>query len=92
MKDSSTNSDLDGPQLQCEFVAEVLNTALQGAPANGCYWSVRTLAEETGISKSMVHRWFQLFHLQPHRQRHFKISNDPLFVDKVHDIVGFGSL
>ena len=64
------------------------NTALQGAPANGCHWSVRTLAEETGISKSTVHRWSQLLYLQPHRQRHFKISNDPLFVDKVHDIVG----
>ena len=67
-----------------ERVAEVLNTALQGAPANGSHWSVRTLAEETGISKSTVHRWFQLFHLQPHRQRHFKIYNDPLFMDKVY--------
>ena len=49
---------------------------------------VSNLAEERGISKSTVHRWFQLLHLQPHRQRHFKISNDPLFVDKLHDIVG----
>ena len=69
-------------------VAQVLNKALQSRPANGSHWSVRTLAAETGISKSTVHRWFQLFHLQPHRQGHFKISNDPLFVDKVHDIVG----
>ena len=71
-----------------ERVAEVLNTVLQDAPANGSHWSVRTLAEETGISKSTVHRWFQLFYLHPHRQRHFKIPNDPLFVNKVHDIVG----
>ena len=71
-----------------ERVAEVLNTALQSPPANGTHWSVRTLAAHTGISKSSVHRWFQLFNLQPHRHRHFKISNDPHFVDKVQDIVG----
>lgn len=69
-------------------VAEVLNTALQSPPAHGTHWSVRALARHTGISKSTVHRWFQLFNLQPHRQRHFKISNDPNFVDKVQDIVG----
>ncbi|KKZ13466.1 MAG: hypothetical protein TE42_00370 [Candidatus Synechococcus spongiarum SP3] len=71
-----------------ERVAEVLNTALQNPPPNATHWSVRTLAQHTGISKSTVHRWFQLFNLQPHRHRHFKISNDPHFVDKVQDIVG----
>ena len=42
----------------------------------------------TGVSKSTVQRWFDLFGVQPHRQRHFKISNDPFFVEKVRDIVG----
>ncbi len=42
----------------------------------------------TGISKSTVQRWFNLFSIQPHRQRHFKLSNDPFFVEKVRDIVG----
>ena len=70
-----------------EGVGEVINTALQGPPANATHWSVRTLADHTGISKSTVYRWLQLFNLQPHRQRHFKISNDPRFVDKVQDIV-----
>ena len=46
------------------------------------------MAEHTGISKSTVHRWFKMFGVQPHRQRHFKISNDPCFVEKVRDIVG----
>ena len=69
-------------------MAEVINTALQSPPANGTHWSVRALARHTGISKSTVHRWFQSFNLQPHRQRHFKISNDPQFVEKVQDIVG----
>ena len=69
-------------------MAEVINTALQSPPANGTHWSVRALARHTGISKSTVHRWFQSFNLQPHRQRHFKISDDPQFVEKVQDIVG----
>ncbi len=40
------------------------------------------------MSKSTVQRWFDLFGIQPHRQRHFKLSTDPFFVDKVRDIVG----
>ena len=51
-------------------------------------WSTRTVAEQTGVSKSTVQRWFSLFAIQPHRQRHFKLSNDPFFVEKVRDIVG----
>ena len=72
-----------------ERVAETLNTVLQTKPRDGStHWSVRTLSEETGISKSTVQRWFNLFSIQPHRQRHFKLSNDPFFVEKVRDIVG----
>jgi putative transposase len=71
-----------------ERVAEVINTALQTKPADATHWSVRSMAEHTGVSKSTVQRWFNLFGVQPHRQRHFKLSNDPFFVDKVHDIVG----
>jgi transposase len=71
-----------------ERVAEVINTALQTRPGDGSHWSVRSLAEETGVSKSTVQRWFELFGVQPHRQRHFKLSNDPFFIEKVRDIVG----
>ena len=71
-----------------ERVAEVINTALQSTPPNATHWSVRAMAEHTGISKSTVQRWFDLFGIQPHRQRHFKLSNDPFFVEKVRDIVG----
>ena len=46
------------------------------------------MVEYTGISKSTVHRWFKMFGVQSHRQRHFKISNDPSFVEKVRDMVG----
>lgn len=71
-----------------ERVAEVINTALQSTPADGTHWTVRTLAEQTGISKSTVQRWFTLFGIQPQRQRTFKLSNDPFFIEKVRDIVG----
>ena len=71
-----------------ERVAEVINTALHSKPPHRTHWSVRAMAEHTGISKSTVHRWFKMFGVQPHRQRHFKISNDPFFVEKVRDIAG----
>jgi putative transposase len=46
------------------------------------------MAEEIGLSKSTVQRVWNTFGLQPHRQRYFKLSNDPFFVEKVRDIVG----
>jgi putative transposase len=74
--------------LDDERVAEVINTALQGPPPHATQWTVRAMAEHTGISKSTVQRWFELFGIQPHRQKTFKLSNDPFFVEKVRDIVG----
>lgn len=71
-----------------ERVAEVINTALQTEPPDGTHWSVRSMEKHTGISKSTVQRWFNLFGVQPHRQRYFKLSNDPFFIEKVRDIVG----
>ena len=72
-----------------ERVAEVINTTLQTKPSDGStHWSTRAMAARTGVSKSTVQRWFSLFGVQPHRQCHFKLSNDPFFVEKVRDIVG----
>jgi putative transposase len=70
-------------------VAEVINRALQTRPPDGStHWSARSLAAATGISKTTVHRWLQTFSVQPHRQKHFKLSTDPFFIEKVRDIVG----
>ena len=69
-------------------VAEVINTALQSTPADGTHWTLRTMAAHTGVSKSTVQRWFKLFGIQPQRQRTFKLSTDPFFIEKVRDIVG----
>ena len=57
-------------------------------PDGATHWTVRTLARHLGISRTMVHRVWQRFDIQPHRVETFKISNDPKFEDKVHDIVG----
>ena len=71
-----------------ERVAQLVAKTLQTRPKEGTHWSVRRLARETRCAKSTVHRIWQAFGLQSHRQRHFKLSNDPFFVEKVRDIVG----
>ena len=71
-----------------EQVAGLINTALQSKPKGKTQWSRRDLADETGISKSTVHRYLTLFGVQPHRSRSFKLSTDPFFIEKVRDIVG----
>jgi transposase len=71
-----------------ERVAQLVRKTLKTSPKTGTHWSIRQIAAETGLSKSTVHRIWQAFGLQPHRQRHFKLSSDPFFVEKVRDIVG----
>jgi len=71
-----------------EQVAELINTTLQTQPEGATHWSCRTLAGQTGVSKSTVQRVWNAFGLQPHRSETFKLSTDPFFVEKVRDIVG----
>src|SRR5215472_6220098 len=71
-----------------ERVAQLVRKTLKTKPRAGTHWSIRQIAAETQLSKSTVHRIWQAFGLQPHRQKHFKLSNDPFFVEKVRDIVG----
>jgi putative transposase len=71
-----------------ERLARLLKTALAEQPKAGTHWSVRGLERRTGMSKSAVHRYLNLFGVQPHRSRSFKLSNDPFFIEKVRDIVG----
>ncbi|OAJ68298.1 Integrase core domain protein [Gluconobacter cerinus] len=61
---------------------------LRSKPADGTHWTVRSAASVTGLSKSTVGRMLALFGVQQHRSKSFKLSTDPLFVDKVKDIVG----
>src|SRR6202171_1903517 len=71
-----------------ERVAQLVRKTLETKPKDGTHWSVRQIAGQTRLSKSTVHRIWRAFGLEPHRQRHFKLSTDPFFVEKVRDIVG----
>ena len=72
-----------------EKIAELVNATLKMNPKDGAtHWSVRSMAAETGISKTSVHRYFTVFGLQPHRQDSFKLSTDPFFIEKLRDVVG----
>jgi transposase len=69
-------------------VEAVISRTLETKPRNATHWSTRDLAEDMGLSQSTISRIWRAFGLQPHRVETFKLSNDPLFVDKVRDIVG----
>jgi transposase len=70
-------------------VEEVIVKALESAPPDGgTHWSTRQMAAVAGVSQATVSRVWRAFGLQPHRVEHWKLSKDPLFVEKVRDIVG----
>jgi transposase len=69
-------------------VERVVVQTLETTPRDATHWSVRSMAKTTGISPTTVHRIWHAFSLQPHRTETFKLSQDPLFVEKVRDIVG----
>jgi transposase len=71
-----------------EQIAQLLKTALTKKPKAATHWSVRALADSTGVSKSTVQRYLALFGVQPHCSKSFKLSTDPFFIEKVRDIVG----
>ena len=68
-------------------VERVLTTTLESLPRDATQWSTRSLAEKSGLSRSTISRIWRAFGLQPHRSETFKLSKDPLFIDKVRDIV-----
>ena len=71
-----------------EEVDEVVRLTLEETPKGATHWSVRLMAKRVGLPATTIHRIWQAFSLQPHRVGHFRLSNDPHFVDKVVDIVG----
>jgi len=76
------------PLLTVEQVEDVVVATLESTPRNATHWSRAKMAERTGLSKSTIGRIWKTFELKPHRADTFKLSNDPLFVDKVFDVVG----
>jgi len=71
-----------------DAVAAVIERTLQTLPTDATHWSIRSMGAATGHSHTTIRRMWNAFGLQPHRVETFKLSSDPLFVDKVRDIVG----
>ncbi len=69
-------------------VEKALTLTLESKPKDATHWSTRSLAKRTGLSRSSVARIWRAFGLRPHRSESFKLSTDPLLIEKVRDIVG----
>ncbi len=66
-----------------EQIKALITETLESGPHHGTHWSTRSMAEHLGLSQSMVSRVWRAFGLAPHKQDSWKLSKDPLFVEKV---------
>lgn len=71
-----------------EQIKALITATLEATPQDATHWSTRSMAEHLGMSQSMVSRVWRAFGLAPHKQDSWKLSKDPLFVEKVRDVVG----
>lgn len=76
------------PAITDEQVEAVVVATLEEIPAGATHWSRASMAARSGLSKSTIGRIWRAFELKPHRAETFKLSTDPLFVEKVVDVVG----
>ena len=64
-------------------IAEIIGLTLEQTPPDGTHWSLRSMARASGYAPSTIHRIWRAFGLQPHRSETFKLSSDPMFVEKL---------
>ena len=76
------------PSIPADKVALLVKLTTTSVPDGHTHWSCRTMAKRVGISSATVQRIWSELGLKPHRVENFKVSNDPLFTDKLIDVVG----
>lgn len=85
---------LDAPRtgrprtIPMEKIEQVVQKTINEKPKDRTHWSVRSMAKETGISKSKISLIWQAHELRPHMETTFKLSKDPQFTEKLKDVVG----
>src|SRR5207244_218057 len=76
------------PSITVDQIEDVVVATLEDTPRDATHWSRSSMARRSGLSKSTVGRIWRKFDLKPHLADGFKLSSDPLFVEKVVDVVG----
>jgi transposase len=76
------------PTITDEQVEKVVIGTLEETPRNATHWSRASMAKRSGLPESTIGRIWKAFHLKPHLADTFKLSSDPLFVEKVYDVAG----
>ena len=76
------------PSITVEQVERVVVATLEETPTDATHWSRSSMAKRSGLSRSTIGRIWRSFGLKPHLADTFKLSTDPLFVEKVVDVVG----
>ena len=71
-----------------DAIEDVIRLTLETTPRDATHWSTRSMGKRVGLSQTTVMRIWHAFGLEPHRTETFKLSTDPLFIEKVRDIVG----
>lgn len=74
--------------LSSSTEAKIIEKTLQSPPQHTTHWSCRLMATEMGVSKATIQRIWNAHGLKPHLVKTFKLSKDPLFIEKINDVVG----